>query len=623
MWVLNEAEQLASSDSEFKYSGRGVGFVRASQGLTKEHPYFEVVFVESQNPIPNFSIGLSGTAFGGGGMVGQVAQSLGFCNKDGTLCFGEGMGVPVSLAMADKVRTGDKIGCGVLFEQDVAKAIYFMRNGTMLARCALLEAESTRLHPVVASSEQAVVKLHMQAESPLEAGHREDMRWACTVNKNRRALNVETALQKLGQGDAIEVHAGVHVLRNNITIGTACILTGVSKSSSKPTVMGTNGDLFTIDSGDHHVTIRSLCIKSFDKRNEVTQGLQRPRACILLKSGNISVELCDLHSCGAAFLQNDNKSIRQVKISSCTIKNIDKLRYGIFLGESSGTALIDSCKIDGSVAGIVCGKRSQVSIQNGCEITTCGTGIQAKYVQQVEVDACTLSRCQVAGIQHDTEHSTGQEDSKVIVRGGTIEYCRNALNVLGARSRIYYDGKVKFVESPLPDCPNQIKSLDTQGTPQPAILNVSGATFSSIRGHSVMDVYRILNRCGASFAAREVLENQTDGDTFVLLTYRQLRKLGLEEVSTCATREIARRFLCQYMCNARNCPQVSVPVHVQLAKLPAGFCVLSLFTNVPRVQESIHVCMERNLFGSLFHLFRLYNSTSHMKDNMHIIYIIK
>ncbi len=541
MWDKDGAVQIGTNGTEFQYKGNGVGFVWAKQMLTPEHPYFEVVFGKSSNIIPNVSIGLSGANFGRGGMVGQVPQSLGFCNKDGTLGFGQGSGVPVSSTM-DRIRFDDRIGIGVVFDnQKVAKSVYYLKNGSMLARHALLEGESARLYPVVACAETAEVKLFMPAESPLETVSREDIRWACTLNKETRVLDVESALQQLRQGDQLEVHGGVHVLRNNLTICTACTLTGVSKDSNKPTVVGTNGDLFTVDSGDDHVTFRSICIKSFDKRNVVTQQTQRPRACILLKSGSISIESCDLYSCGAAFVQQDNKSIQQVKITSCTIRNIDKLTYGMHLGETKGCTVIDNCQIDGSVTGIYCGRRSHVSIRNLCKITNCGTGVKAMYVIRVEMDACTLSRCQAAGVQHDTQHETGQEDSEIIVRGTTIEYCpKQSLHALGEHSRIYYDDKVVFDNSPLPDCSDhRIKLSGGQGgrqnvqvsKPRPLGQQVSGAAFEKMRGLSVEEVYRMLTRCGAGAAAKNALENQTDGDTFVRLSCRLLRDLGMAEVS--------------------------------------------------------------------------------------------
>jgi hypothetical protein len=547
------------ADGLYEFNGGGIGFLRANQPLTPASPYFEVQVISSSNGRPEISIGLSTQSFSGGAMVGQVVDSLGLCNQapECSLHFGGNKAVPI-LPSEDMIRRRQTVRVGVVYAGENAKAVYFMRDGSIVARCALLPDESANmLYPVVASPEAAQINVTLQTTPAPEY-------WSCELNKVRLP-SLECAFEQLGQNqdNVIEVHReGIHVVRSTINIDKACSVTVTSIGGRMPTIVGSNGDLFSVGSEvaeiNSNATFESLCIKSYDdRRNSETQ----PHACILHKSGKVSVDRCELFARGSALTQHDNERSRCMIIKSSSLQAISDAKYGIDVGFKRGGSLsMYNVNVREFHCGVRCGADSRVQIQIS-ELYKCTYGMHALHVDFVEVDTCTFIGCVTAGIWHDTDRTKRTRETAVTVRGGTkFEGCLKPLFTRGERSRIYYEkDSVKFVGGN--NAGDQIRPFeDGQATPartpgqpgedpwdQPSqeetepVRAAEEASYSAEQVHNklrtqmaeytVAEVHRKLLDCGFEAGANATLEDMIDGKTFVTLTGSQLSSyMRLSEV---------------------------------------------------------------------------------------------
>jgi len=140
------------------------GFVQAVQMLTPSRPYFEVKIVADAREV---GIGLAGSSFSAGGMVGwSQFKSIGFHSDNGKLYGGPNKGT--NLVFSSTSSKGDSIGCGINF--DIAgqpETVFFTRNTKEVGRCEWRSKDL--LFPVVTSASPAVVQVNLTATLPYDS----------------------------------------------------------------------------------------------------------------------------------------------------------------------------------------------------------------------------------------------------------------------------------------------------------------------------------------------------------------------------------------------------------------------------------------------------------------------
>ena len=141
-----------------------IGFVQGKKQLTSTQPYFEVT-IDVHAP-GGVGIGLSSALFWPGAMVGwpggRESDSLGFHSENGNFYHRSITGTK----LGGPVQVGEKMGCGVLFESDKPKAVYFSRQGIVVGRFPLRPEDSGLLFPVVSSAAPAAVRVNFAASAP-------------------------------------------------------------------------------------------------------------------------------------------------------------------------------------------------------------------------------------------------------------------------------------------------------------------------------------------------------------------------------------------------------------------------------------------------------------------------
>jgi serine/threonine protein kinase len=436
------------------------GFIHASNKLTPENPFFDVRLTSSNR---NISVGLSGPRFFAGNMVGWLPGSIGFHAQEKAVCYiyhGERVTVRVPSEVFGET---DRIGCGVVFEDDVAQTVYFTRNGTVIARCALLDSESGDLYPVVAGA--SPVEFEFLHPSPAAQAGSPQVGPACTldmltyvakyqedsssfksvyVNGDRtpdgklpvvfyadgytdtveipldrvrprktikQVSNIEHGFKyvfKFAKENAkITIHGpGTHILRDSLKLHKSCTVSGDEKSTgpNKPQVVCPAGSVFLVRDS---TTVRNLQVRSVlasqggDARNQ-------KRSAVLLQNGTLVMELCDVSSAeGSGVLIGMHGPVgRPGKPGSLRIKDcsIGPCRASgvLVLFNFGGTTMERVVVEDVQEVGLECHASSKVSLDS-CKFNTCRMAIAAYHPKLVTATNCEFRQCREVAILHKAD----------------------------------------------------------------------------------------------------------------------------------------------------------------------------------------------------------------------------
>eukprot|EP00960_Hanusia_phi_P009654 280802-Hanusia_phi.AAC.1 len=142
---------------------RKVGYVMAKQACDANHAYFEVMLVK-RKPGNNFGsivIGLGDKSHVPGRFVGEsFSGSIGMSDT-GLLLFKKKRDVGSCRVLAE----GERMGCGIHFEIDGSRTVFFTVNGKETVRIPWTE-DVKELYPVVCSSSEDLLKIDLKLSRP-------------------------------------------------------------------------------------------------------------------------------------------------------------------------------------------------------------------------------------------------------------------------------------------------------------------------------------------------------------------------------------------------------------------------------------------------------------------------
>ena len=457
------------------------GFVHGQKKLTPAQPYFEVKIVKHRDD--GVGIGLSGETFFAGDMVGWVSDSIGFHSDDGAFFAGDGQGTPFGAPC----KAGDTMGCGVIFDDDKPKTVYFTRNMQLVGRFPLRSEDVDMLYPVVTSGSPAIVDVNVSAQSPvvppacvlksfpLEAKYNDESNKFKPVTRkgppNRKGetpvkfknykdtvwipphrlrktdtpvslefSNLEQAFAVAADGDTVEVkNCGIHLMKDSIDISAAISVVGAGADlSSRPTISRGEGFAFKI-LATADVSLQNIIVKSYG--GDITKTVSKGgSAGIVLKRGGLVIEACEISSTkGTGVIIDGDKSdemlrrlsIEKTKIGPCG-------RHGIIVDKCSVPICIQEVHVHDIKQAGFASNGGDTNLK-GCVIKDCANGMvfsgALKELSKISVQSSTISKCttgvDVYGFEGNERH--------LILTGSTIENCKIAMEASGSKASIFCD----------------------------------------------------------------------------------------------------------------------------------------------------------------------------------------
>jgi serine/threonine protein kinase len=436
------------------------GFVHAAQKLSPGAPYFEVR-IESRHM--NISLGLSAASFFAGKMAGSMPDSIGFHVQDRSVCFIED-GQPVCLPVPSCCfEERDRVGCGIIFEKEQPHAVYFTRNGTVLVRCALRETECGMLYPVVTGSRPAKIEFLGQVKHP-EVGH------ACTLEvdtlegkflprskwkpvrragkqtregipvifcddpnggdvvklppKRVKSIRQKMEWHELGRcckyaflygedGAKIQIHSGVHIIRDTIDVTRKSTISGKVAASGQdpPIILYSDRLVFSVQDSTQ---FSNLIIKSVGaKRNSHTGD-----ACLTVTNGDLCIESCNISSTegsgACTYKKFGHRPPGRLSIKSCVFVKCNM--SAVFLGAYSGEAVLEKLWMQTiQKTCVACMEGTSVTLK-GCIFDKCYRGIFSACAKSVEASLCEFSRCSESAVLHKTRDMRNDPPTHVTLR---------------------------------------------------------------------------------------------------------------------------------------------------------------------------------------------------------------
>jgi len=471
------------SGSGLQVGGRGLweyGFVQASNKLTPSCSYFEMKIIKHRSD--GVGIGLCGESFFAGNMVGWDDDSIGWHSDDGHF-FYKTAETKDSIPLGPSSTDGDTLGCGVLFESDKPKAVYFCRNKVVIGRFPLRSEDFETLFPVVSGGSPAIVQIDLKAPPPavsmacslktfeFEAKYNDSSKQYKEVNikgppniKGEIPVNfkgykdtvwipqarlrkteksrveefstLEQAFKVAADGDTIEVRdCGVHLMRDSIEVQTAITVRNCPIDlGRKPTISLGGGCVFKTSA---KVSLQNIFVKSVggDTSKSFTQG---GAAAVVMQAGNLSIASCRLTSEKGSAVCLDTGKLEYFNIETSVIGPCG--RHGLVL---------DHC--------------AQESVVKDIEIKDCGLTGLASNGGDADVTKCTIKNCETglvhagahkrsatitvrdSSVTNCTEHavhsqaSIGIGDRTVILKDCAIDKCKIGVLSQGEKSTVSYD----------------------------------------------------------------------------------------------------------------------------------------------------------------------------------------
>jgi len=475
---------------KFEFTGNGVqenrgrhlwefGFLHGAQKLTPLQPYFEVkIIVNRANGV---GIGLAGSSFNAGSMVGWDCDSIGFHSDDGVLYY-EGNGI----TFGPTSSTGDTIGCGIFFDAtNTPQTVFFTRNQRVVGRFPLRSKDCDMLFPVVTSALPAVVQVNLTAMSPafpmactlqtfeFEAQYNDDSTrfkpvtikgppnskgetpvnfkgykdtaWVPPSHLKRTDTplskefsNLELAFGSAVDGDTIEVRdCGIHLTRDPIDIKTAIMVLGTG--ATKPTISCSKagGAVLSIFAD---TLLQNLCVKSVggDQSKRCDEG---GSVGALFLKGKLTIDTCDISSTSGSgvvvvstYNQDTLMGCKALSIINCRIGPCG--RHGIILDRCAENIIITKVEI-ASVANIGLANNGGNATLTDCVINDClqgvlFSGIHRELAEMTMLDS-RITNCKGTALALVSINQI----INATLTGCTIEKCKVALEVDGARSKIF------------------------------------------------------------------------------------------------------------------------------------------------------------------------------------------
>eukprot|EP00960_Hanusia_phi_P055059 762854-Hanusia_phi.AAC.1 len=153
--VLFEGAQ-ASEEQHTK-----VGYVRARQACDRDHAYLEVTLVRrAGDGRGSLVVGLTDKSHVPGKVAGEAYGSIGM-SEAGTLLLQN----KTDLGSSRLLGEGERMGCGIRFEEDGAKTVFFTVNGEETVRVPWTD-NVDHVYPVVCSSSEDLLLVDLEATPP-------------------------------------------------------------------------------------------------------------------------------------------------------------------------------------------------------------------------------------------------------------------------------------------------------------------------------------------------------------------------------------------------------------------------------------------------------------------------
>ena len=388
-------------------------------------------------------IGICGESFFAGNMVGWDDDSIGWHPGDGKFYYKtadqEELGVP--LGSRTPSRDGDTLGCGVLFESDKPKAVYFCLNNEVIGRFPLRSEDFETLFPVVSGCSPTIVQINLAAQPP-------HISYACTLktfaymgkykenSKTWKPVTIkgptndrgetpvafldygdtvlipsdrltkeekkdvfstlEQAFNVAANGDTIEVKhrgCGVHLMRDSIEVKTDITVRGPSDLSQKPTIALGGGFVFKTSA---KVSLQDINVISACGDNVTDKS--KEHGAVVMQDGSLSIGSCSLASeNGLGLLVYEG----HVDVTECTVKNC-----------ATGVFLLSRGRHYQSPATVTVRDSSVTNCsQHAVYVKTSAQCIASKTVI---LKACTIDNCKI-GVHSDGEKSTVSYDKNTSI----------------------------------------------------------------------------------------------------------------------------------------------------------------------------------------------------------------
>ena len=130
----------------FDYVGTQSGVVKILEPMNSIHNYFEFE-IKSAGAHCSMGIGVGDIDYPLGAMPGWEKYGVGYHADDGHLYYQHGYGKP----FGSKCKTGDVMGCGVIFNQDSENVeIFFTKNGEQVGHLVSFKKPQSGLYAIIA-----------------------------------------------------------------------------------------------------------------------------------------------------------------------------------------------------------------------------------------------------------------------------------------------------------------------------------------------------------------------------------------------------------------------------------------------------------------------------------------
>jgi len=322
------------------------------------------------------------------------------------------------------------LGCGILFESDKAKAVYFCRNGVVMGRIPLRPADGDILFPVVTSVAPAEVSINLTAPPPAVV-------MACILKPRGVEFPcLEQVFQVAADGDTIEIrNCGVHLMRDSINIQNDITLKGLSNGTSKPIISRATG---TVINTFGKVFLQGIRVKSLGglKSKRHTEG---GAAGVCLRAGQLIMSSCSIDSQkGTAVILDTSPHLDRFSIEKCTIGPCG--RHGIVMDRCADVITVNDVEIfDIEMIGMAFNGGDAVITK--CTMKNCDTGIKISGTDMkpgnYTLRDSVITNCAESAVDVYTGTNTGHR--MITLTSCKIHGCPVAVDANGPKSKVLMD----------------------------------------------------------------------------------------------------------------------------------------------------------------------------------------
>eukprot|EP00960_Hanusia_phi_P043637 756169-Hanusia_phi.AAC.2 len=465
-----------------------VGFVMAKQACDSNHSYFEVMLVKREpgNCYGSIVIGLSDKSYVPGRFVGESASgSIGMSDM-GFLLFR----TQRDLGSRQVLAEGGRIGCGIHFDKDGSKTVFFTVNGKETVRIPWTE-DVHELYPVVCSSSENLLRIDLKVARPpfapscvLMSKHVEV--FDSTINKWLKAIVVGPSTSS-GTPVLIDGRPAMTFAQNlkiskdrtEVRLEFACLMWALRSSRDTDTILvknnspaefcssriqilhtcsiagegaDTNYCMYSdaanvIRVAAFEVKISSLNLSiNFDSANERPEG---QRFGIMLSSGCLKMKdvgvRCSYGSAVAVHSPFYDKQWRRFEMDDCKIGPCQG--YGLAVNAMEREFLVKNSIFESCNAGAIRCNGVNGSILS-CTFLQCGKGLVLER-SNVEIKASMIKLCKDNAVNVYNNDDTAM--FKVILDACVIE--KSCRPILARGTNVH----VLVTSCILKDCKKQVK----------------------------------------------------------------------------------------------------------------------------------------------------------------------